>query len=76
MERLFFAASDSADGAVHQVNLFREREDRFGRSAMEAVGGGGVNDVIRINDLDPQTAKKRLIVVGYASFRFSPLHSF
>lgn len=31
---------------------------------MEAVGGGGVNDTIRINDEDPQAAKKRLIIVG------------
>lgn len=61
-ERLFFAAS--MDGSVHQVNLFRQREDKFGRAAMEAVGGGGISDVIRINDLDPQSAKKRLISVG------------
>ncbi|KAH9839891.1 WD40 repeat-like protein [Rhodofomes roseus] len=61
-ERLFFAGS--ADGSIHQVNLFRQREDKFGRAAMEAVGGGGVNDMIRINDEDPQAAKKRLISVG------------
>lgn len=52
------------DGSVHQVNLFRQRVDKFGRAAMEAVGGGGVNDTIRIKDEDPQTAKKRLISVG------------
>ena len=57
----FFAAS--ADGSMHQVNLFRQREDKFGR-AMEAVGGAGVSDVIRINDTDPATARKRLIAVG------------
>lgn len=62
-ERLFFAGS--ADGSVHQVNLFRQREDKFGQASMEAVGGGGVSDVIRINDIDPQTAKKRLISVGH-----------
>ncbi|KAH9924730.1 WD40 repeat-like protein [Fomitopsis serialis] len=61
-ERLFFAGS--ADGSIHQVNLFRQRVDKFGRAAMEAVGGGGVNDTIRINDEDPQAAKKRLISVG------------
>ncbi|KAI0675497.1 WD40 repeat-like protein [Trametes maxima] len=61
-ERLFFAAS--ADGSIHQVNLFRQREDKFSRAAMEAVGGAGVSDVIRINDVDPKDAKKRLISVG------------
>ncbi|EPS94549.1 hypothetical protein FOMPIDRAFT_148872 [Fomitopsis schrenkii] len=61
-ERLFFAGS--GDGSVHQVNLFRQRVDKFGHAAMEAVGGGGVNDTIRINDEDPQAAKKRLISVG------------
>ncbi|EIW58666.1 WD40 repeat-like protein [Trametes versicolor FP-101664 SS1] len=63
-ERLFFAAS--ADGSVHQVNLFRQREDKFSRAAMEAVGGAGVSDVIRINDVDPKDARKRLISVGEA----------
>ncbi|KAI0793928.1 WD40 repeat-like protein [Fomes fomentarius] len=64
-ERLFFAAS--ADGSIHQVNLFRQREDKFTRAAMEAVGGAGVSDVIRINDTDPNAAKKRLISVGEAA---------
>ncbi|KAI0741405.1 WD40 repeat-like protein [Daedaleopsis nitida] len=63
-ERLFFAAS--ADGSIHQVNLFRQREDKFSRAAMEAVGGGGVSDVIRINDVDTTATKKRLISVGDA----------
>ncbi|KAL0064415.1 Pre-rRNA-processing protein ipi3 [Marasmius tenuissimus] len=49
-ERLFFAAS--ADGSIHQMNLFRERE---------AIGGGGVSDVIRATD---ETRKERLINVG------------
>ncbi|KAH9935059.1 WD40 repeat-like protein [Amylocystis lapponica] len=61
-ERLFFAAS--ADGSIHQVNLFRVREDKFGRAAMEAVGGAGVSDVVRINDEDERAAKKRLISVS------------
>ncbi|KAI0331448.1 WD40 repeat-like protein [Cubamyces sp. BRFM 1775] len=61
-ERLFFAAS--ADGSIHQVNLFRQREDKYSRAAMEAVGGAGVSDVIRINDIDPKDAKKRLISIG------------
>lgn len=52
---------------MHQVNLFRQRVDKFGHAAMEAVGGGGVNDTIRINDEDPQAAKKRLISVGYVA---------
>nr|VWO94653.1 Chaperone protein dnaJ 2 [Ganoderma boninense] len=62
-ERLFFASSNV--GSIHQVNLFRQREDKFGR-AMEAVGGAGASDVIRINDTDPAAARKRLIAVGEA----------
>lgn len=66
-ERLFFAAS--ADGFIHQVNLFKQREDKLSR-AMEAVGGAGSTDVIRITDEDLQAARKRLIAVGYvARFR-------
>ncbi|KZT10047.1 WD40 repeat-like protein [Laetiporus sulphureus 93-53] len=61
-ERLFFAAS--ANGSIHQVNLFRQREDKFGHLAMEAIGGGGVSDAIRVNEQDPEGAKKRLIAVG------------
>ncbi|KAI0352337.1 WD40 repeat-like protein [Trametes cingulata] len=61
-ERLFFAAS--ADGSIHQVNLFRQREDKYSRAAMEAVGGAGVGEVLRINEIDPRDAKKRLISVG------------
>lgn len=61
-ERLFFAAS--ADGSIHQVNLFRQREDKFSRAAIEAIGGGGVSDAIRVNDMDTTATKKRLISVG------------
>lgn len=59
-ERIFFAAS--ADGSIHQVNLFAQREDRFS----VAVGGGGAADPIRVGD-DPGltgSTKKRLISVG------------
>ncbi|KAH9852141.1 WD40 repeat-like protein [Lenzites betulinus] len=63
-ERLFFAASE--DGSIHQVNLFRQREDKYSRAAMEAVGGAGVSDVIRIDSVDPKDARKRLISVGEA----------
>ncbi|KAJ3475698.1 hypothetical protein NLI96_g11667 [Meripilus lineatus] len=58
-ERVFFAASD--DGSIHQVNLFRQRRDKFGR---EAVGGAGSADVVRVNEEDEQAAKRRLISVG------------
>ncbi|KAH8093781.1 WD40 repeat-like protein [Cristinia sonorae] len=59
-ERLFFAASD--DGSIQQVNLFRQREDKYSRNGMEAVGGAGVTEIIRI---DPeQQTKKRQIAVG------------
>ncbi|THH13451.1 hypothetical protein EW146_g6764 [Bondarzewia mesenterica] len=61
-ERLFFAAS--ADGSIHQVNLFRKRMDKGGGIATEAVGGAGVSDIVRIGDEDPREAKKRLISVG------------
>jgi len=59
-ERIFFAAS--ADGSIHQVNLFSQREDRFA----VATGGGGTADPIRIGDeSDLKTpTKKRLISVG------------
>jgi len=55
-ERLFFAAS--ADGTIYQMNLFRERE---------AIGGGGVSDVIRAGD---ETRKERSINVGYVGALF------
>ncbi|KAG7093749.1 hypothetical protein E1B28_007400 [Marasmius oreades] len=48
-ERLFFAAS--SDGSIYQMNLFRERE---------AVGGGGVSDVVHATD---ETRNERLITV-------------
>ncbi|TCD67587.1 Pre-rRNA-processing protein ipi3 [Steccherinum ochraceum] len=58
-ERLFFAAADN--GLIQQVNLFRQREDKFSRTGMEAVGGAGVTDIIRI---DPEQSTKRSISVG------------
>lgn len=61
-ERLFFAAS--SDGSIHQVNLFKQRDDKLSR-IMEAVGGGGSTDVIRMTDEDQEAAKRRLISVGY-----------
>lgn len=61
-ERLFFAAS--ADGSIHQMNLFRQRSDKAGRQIIEAVGGAGVTDIIRTED-DREAQKKRLISVGF-----------
>ena len=61
-ERLFFAASP--DGFIHQVNLFRQRDDKLSR-IMEAVGGAGSTDVIRITDEDAHAVRRRLIAVGY-----------
>ena len=67
-ERLFFAAS--ADGSIHQMNLFHERASKLGGTITEAVGGAGVTDVIRVDDEESREArKKRLISVGY-SFLF------
>ncbi|KAF8075050.1 WD40-repeat-containing domain protein [Lyophyllum atratum] len=53
-ERIFFAAS--ADGSIHQMNLFRQRDTEKGGQFTEAIGGAGVADIIR----------KRLISVGQA----------
>lgn len=61
-ERVFFAASP--DGSVHQMNLFRQRESKFGGQVMEALGGAGVTDIIRVGDENDEARKKRLISVG------------
>ncbi|TFK39957.1 WD40-repeat-containing domain protein [Crucibulum laeve] len=62
-ERMFFAAS--ADGSIHQMNLFRQRDSKFGGQAIEAIGGAGVTDIIRVDDDSREAKKKRLISVGY-----------
>ncbi|KAJ3989654.1 WD40-repeat-containing domain protein [Lentinula detonsa] len=59
-ERLFFAASTSSEGAIYQMNLFRQPEDKG--AIARAIGGGGVNDIIRITDAGSHN--KRLITVG------------
>ncbi|KAF4610801.1 hypothetical protein D9613_006895 [Agrocybe pediades] len=62
-ERLFFAAS--ADGSIHQMNLFHERESKVAGVVTEAIGGTGVTDIIRVDDeTSRQARKKRLITVG------------
>ncbi|KAJ7173763.1 WD40 repeat-like protein [Mycena filopes] len=62
-ERMFFAASK--DGSIHQMNLFRQREDKSGGHVMEAIGGAGVTDIIRVGDEQQTKAqKRRLISVG------------
>jgi hypothetical protein len=55
------------------VNLFRQLEDKTGAPIMEAVGGAGVTDVIRINDQDPKSNKKRLITVGFVNVTYLSL---
>ncbi|KII87196.1 hypothetical protein PLICRDRAFT_42847 [Plicaturopsis crispa FD-325 SS-3] len=60
-ERMFFAAA--TDGSIHQVNQFRQREDKLGGHVTEAVGGAGAAEVVRIDD-DPEIKKKRLITVS------------
>jgi pre-rRNA-processing protein IPI3 len=52
-ERSFFASA--LEGSIFQVNLFKHRQSKFA----EAVGGGGANDLIRI-----EAEKKRHIQVG------------
>ncbi|KAJ6504901.1 hypothetical protein C8R47DRAFT_1104131 [Mycena vitilis] len=60
---MFFAASK--DGSIHQMNLFRQREDKTGGLVMEAIGGAGVTDIIRVGDAEQSKAqKRRLISVG------------
>lgn len=68
-ERIFLAAS--ADGSIHQMNLFRQRDSDTGAQIPEAIGGAGVGDVIRVGEEDREAQKKRLISVGY-SFYFAP----
>ena len=58
---MFFAASP--DGEIHQVNLFKQREDKLSR-VLEAVGGAGSTDVVRLTEEDEANAKKRHISVG------------
>jgi pre-rRNA-processing protein IPI3 len=64
-ERVFFAAALGASGAIHQVNLFRRRTDRGG--LVEAVGGAGVTDVVRIDEQNEQDSMRRLLVVEYVT---------
>ncbi|KAG1781058.1 WD40-repeat-containing domain protein [Suillus placidus] len=59
-ERLFFAASP--DGSIYQVNLFRQRTEKHAGQTIEAVGGAGVSDIIRIANED-SNSRKRLISV-------------
>ncbi|THH10360.1 hypothetical protein EW145_g1398 [Phellinidium pouzarii] len=63
-ERTFFAASSAANstghgGAVYQVKLFRRRNAQSSRPSVEALGGGGISEAIRL-DADP----KGMIFVG------------
>jgi pre-rRNA-processing protein IPI3 len=64
-ERIFFAASSDSEGSIHQANLFRQRADHSAGGAIEAIGGAGVGDIIRVGDNDPKALKKRLITAGY-----------
>ncbi|KAJ7132140.1 WD40 repeat-like protein [Mycena epipterygia] len=59
-ERMFFAASK--DGSIHQMNLFRQREDKSSSQIMEAIGGAGVTDIIRVGDEDQTKAQKRRLI--------------
>ncbi|KAK7445391.1 Pre-rRNA-processing protein ipi3 [Stygiomarasmius scandens] len=61
-ERFFFAAS--SDGSIFQMNLFKHREDKSKVPLTEAIGGRGVNDIIRVDDESPDAHKKRLITAG------------
>jgi len=59
-ERLFFASSNT--GSIYEMNMFQERATRLG---MEAIGGAGLTDIIRVGDDENTTIKnKKLISVG------------
>ena len=64
-ECLFFAASP--DRSIYQVNLFRQRTDKHAGQTIEAVGGAGNSDIIRVTDEDESSSRKRLISLEYAS---------
>ena len=66
-ERSFFAASPGAEGSIHQVNLFKKRQGDSSGTNIEAIGGAGVTDVIRVGEEDPKTRNKRLISVGFVA---------
>jgi pre-rRNA-processing protein IPI3 len=74
-ERFFFAAS--ADGSIHQVNLFRTRIDKTRGRVTEAVGGAGVGDILSVAEDDPIAGKRRLVSVECAtpSLRYCPAAS-
>jgi pre-rRNA-processing protein IPI3 len=48
------------------MNLFRQRDDKLGGQVTEAIGGAGVSDIIRVEEMR-ESQKKRLISVGYGS---------
>jgi hypothetical protein len=52
------------------MDLFRQRETKTGAQFIEAIGGSGINDIIRTGEEDGTATKKRLISVGYI-FRYS-----
>ncbi|KAJ8515714.1 hypothetical protein ONZ45_g6887 [Pleurotus djamor] len=57
-ERMFFAGSE--DGSIHQMNLFRQADDK---GPAEAIGGAGVAGIIRVDEA-PIERRKRLISVN------------
>lgn len=54
------------------MNLFRQREEKFARNGLEAVGGAGVTDIIRIDGEGQENSRKRLISVRYAPVPLVP----
>ncbi|KIJ55698.1 hypothetical protein M422DRAFT_200031 [Sphaerobolus stellatus SS14] len=57
-----FVMAGSEDGSIYQCNLFRKRPDATNSRTMEALGGGGMSDVIRL--VDDEATNQRLISVG------------
>ncbi|TFK51715.1 WD40 repeat-like protein [Heliocybe sulcata] len=62
-ERTFFAASSGEEGVVYQMNLFKHAKSRK-NTMIEAVGGGGVMDIVRIGEEGDDGPKKMSIDVG------------
>ncbi|EAU90595.2 pre-rRNA-processing protein IPI3 [Coprinopsis cinerea okayama7 len=61
-ERFFFATCNEK-GSIYKIHLFRQKT-RFSGQIVEAVGGSGANDVMRIENDIIEAQKKRLIQVG------------
>jgi pre-rRNA-processing protein IPI3 len=76
-ERAVFAASTLPIGDVYQANLYAPRESKLGVAAeiddIQAVGGGGPGEVIRLDADSSAARRKRVFAVGYGRLLAHPL---